>query len=161
MSPRRGRLLSLSSVFIIILVVEGCGHVVEGLSGGQRVLTLSTAQASRSGASSTCPQPGCCAFGWARAGLDLCRLQLRILAKLDTRLADTLDRANTAPDNGTRNDEIERAKAILAEYLSFVRDEPLIDHVDGNPFGVATHVRKVITDSLTHMGKSIAAGGAL
>jgi hypothetical protein len=53
----------------------------------------------------------------------------------------------------------EAAGAILAEYTSFVQEEALIDHVDGNPFNVDTKVCKVITDSLNHMGKSIANGG--
>ena len=34
-----------------------------------------------------------------------------------------------------------------------------IDHVDNNPFGVDTKVRKVIGDSLTHMQKSMAKEG--
>ncbi len=81
-----------------------------------------------------------------------------ILEKLDDRLADTLDRANTAKDPGARKAEIDAAKGILADYLRFVKDEPLIDHVDRNPFGVDTKVRKVIVDSLNHMAKSIAKG---
>ncbi len=78
-----------------------------------------------------------------------------ILEKLDQRLASTLERANAATDAAARKTEVAAAKVILADYLRFVKDEPLIDHVDKNPFGVDTKVRKVITDSLTHMAKSI------
>jgi hypothetical protein len=79
-----------------------------------------------------------------------------ILEKLDLRLAQTLERAGAAKDKGKRKVEIDAAKAILADYIAFVKTEPLIDHIDNNPFGVDTKVRKVITDSLTHMVKSIA-----
>lgn len=79
-----------------------------------------------------------------------------IMEKLDQRLADALERANKAPNEGVRAQEIAAAKQILVEYMSFVRDEPLIDHVDSNPFGVDTKVRKVISDSLLHVQKSIA-----
>jgi hypothetical protein len=78
-----------------------------------------------------------------------------ILEKLDTRLAQTLERAGAAKADADRKAEIQAAKKILAEYIAFVKSEPLIDHVDRNPFGVDTKVRKVITDSLTHMVRSI------
>jgi len=32
----------------------------------------------------------------------------------------------------------------------------LIAHIDKNPFGVETNLKKVLTDSLTHMAQSIA-----
>lgn len=78
-----------------------------------------------------------------------------ILEKLDHRLSDTLDQANAEADDAARGAHIEAAKAILADYIRFVRSEPLIDHVDNNPFDVDTKVRKVITDSLRHLAKSI------
>jgi hypothetical protein len=40
--------------------------------------------------------------------------------------------------------------------VAFVKSEPLIDHIDKNPFGVNAQVKKTITSSLTHMIKSIA-----
>jgi len=79
-----------------------------------------------------------------------------ILEKLDARLAQTLERAGATKDAAKRKAEIAGAKTILADYIAFVKSEPLIDHIDKNPFGVNAQVRKVITDSLTHMIKSIA-----
>ena len=79
-----------------------------------------------------------------------------ILEKLDARLAQTLERAGAAKSATQRKTEIESAKAIVADYIAFVKREPLIDHIDNNPFGVNAQVRKVVTDSLTHMIKSIA-----
>ena len=48
------------------------------------------------------------------------------------------------------------AKTLIADDIAFMKSEPLIDHIDKNPFGVNAQVRKVITDSLTHMIKAIA-----
>ena len=79
-----------------------------------------------------------------------------ILEKLDTRLAHTLERAGATKKADERKTEIQNAKAILADYVAFVKSEPLIEHIDKNPFGVNAQVRKTITDSLTHMIKSIA-----
>jgi peptidoglycan hydrolase-like protein with peptidoglycan-binding domain len=79
-----------------------------------------------------------------------------VLEKLDARLAHTLERAGATKDPAQRKAEIASAKAILADYVAFVKSEPLIDHIDKNPFGVNAQVRKTITDSLTHMIKSIA-----
>jgi peptidoglycan hydrolase-like protein with peptidoglycan-binding domain len=79
-----------------------------------------------------------------------------ILAKLDTRLAQTLERAGATQDATKRKAEIANAKTILADYVAFVKNEPLIDHIDKNPFGVNAQVKKTITSSLTHMIKSIA-----
>ena len=79
-----------------------------------------------------------------------------ILEKLDVRLAQTLERAGAAKDAAQRKAEVASAKAIVADYISFVKSEPLIDHIDKNPFGVNAQLRKTITDSLTHMIKSIA-----
>ena len=79
-----------------------------------------------------------------------------ILEKLDVRLAQTLERAGAIKDAAKRKAELASAKTILAEYIAFVKSEPLIEHIDKNPFGVNAQVRKVVTDSLTHMIKSIA-----
>ncbi|MBC7938371.1 MAG: peptidoglycan-binding protein [Chitinophagaceae bacterium] len=79
-----------------------------------------------------------------------------ILEKLDVRLAQTLERAGATKDAAKRKAEITTAKTILADYVAFVKSEPLIDHIDNNPFGVSAQVKKTITDSLTHMIKSIA-----
>jgi peptidoglycan hydrolase-like protein with peptidoglycan-binding domain len=79
-----------------------------------------------------------------------------ILEKLDARLAQTLERAGATKDAAKRKAELANAKTILADYVAFVKSEPLIEHIDKNPFGVNAQVRKTITDSLTHMIKSIA-----
>jgi len=79
-----------------------------------------------------------------------------ILEKLDTRLAESLERAGAVKDPAQRAAEIANAKKILTEYVKFVKSEPLIEHIDKNPFGVNAQLKKTINDSLTHMIKSIA-----
>jgi hypothetical protein len=78
-----------------------------------------------------------------------------ILGKLDHRLADSLASAHAAGDDATRAAELKSSKAILAEYITYVKSEPMIAHVDANPFGVNTKLRQVLMDALTHMAKSI------
>src|SRR5262245_63116149 len=78
-----------------------------------------------------------------------------ILGKLDHRLADSLASAHAAGDDAARAAELKNSKAILMEYISYVKSEPMIAHVDDNPFGVDTQLRQVLMDALTHMAKSI------
>jgi peptidoglycan hydrolase-like protein with peptidoglycan-binding domain len=78
-----------------------------------------------------------------------------ILGKLDTRLSDSLKKAHDAAGDAARKAELKNSKAILTEYLKYVKTEPMIAHIDSNPFGVDTQLKKVIVDSLTHMAKSI------
>lgn len=79
-----------------------------------------------------------------------------ILERLDHRLAEALARAHDAAgDEATRRNELKAAKTILSEYLSYVKSEPLIAQIDANPFGVQTHLRQVLSDSLTHLAQAI------
>jgi hypothetical protein len=79
-----------------------------------------------------------------------------VLDKFDTRLTNSLQAANQAKDPASRKTELANAKKILGEYIAFVKSEPLIDHIDKNPFGVDAKLRKTLTDSLTHVIKSMA-----
>ena len=79
-----------------------------------------------------------------------------ILDKLDTRLSDALERANLVADPAQRKVELASCRGILADYIAFVKSEPLIDHLDNNPFGIKPQIRRTITDSLTHVIRSIA-----
>ena len=79
----------------------------------------------------------------------------RILSKLDRRLADSLATAGAARDPSDRRDALREAKAILAEYIRYVGSEPLIAHLDGNPFGVKTEIRSTLSASLTKLARAI------
>ena len=78
-----------------------------------------------------------------------------VLDKLDHRLADSLAKAHQAKDDAARSAELKNAKVILADYIKYVKSEPLIAHIDANPFGVNTNLKKVLSESLTHMAQSI------
>jgi hypothetical protein len=72
-----------------------------------------------------------------------------ILDKLDSKLEDSLKKA------ATDKAELKNSKAILVQYITYVKSEPLIAHIDSNPFGVQTNLKQTLTDSLTHMAQAI------
>jgi hypothetical protein len=78
-----------------------------------------------------------------------------IVERLDGRLADSLTKAHDTKDAAGRATELAKAKTILAEYIKYVKAEPLIEHIDANPFGVKTNLKAVLANSLTHMAKAI------
>jgi len=78
-----------------------------------------------------------------------------ILDKLDHRLADSLELANAAADDAARKEELKNAKTILAGYIEYVKSEPMIAHIDANPFGVDTRLKVALMESLTHLAKSM------
>lgn len=79
----------------------------------------------------------------------------RILGKLDRRLADSLANAAATRDAAGRREALQESKAILAEYIRYVSSEPLIDHVDNNPFGVKTELKSTLSASLTKLARAI------
>jgi len=79
-----------------------------------------------------------------------------ILDKLDHRLADSLDKAGAAKDPAARQAELKNTKAILAEYINYVKSEPLIAHIDENPLGIPTKLKQTLAESLTDVARAIA-----
>lgn len=79
-----------------------------------------------------------------------------ITDKLDHRIADALAKAHAAKDEAARKAELKSAKTILAEYIGYVKSEPLIAHLDANPW-VKIDLRNTLTTTLTHMAQSIGA----
>jgi hypothetical protein len=79
----------------------------------------------------------------------------RILGKLDRRLADSLANAAATRDAAGRREALDESKAILAEYIRYVNSEPLIDHLDRNPFGVKTELKATLSSSLTKLARAI------
>jgi hypothetical protein len=77
-----------------------------------------------------------------------------ITDKLDHRIADTLAKAHAAKDEAARKMELKNAKVILADYIKYVKSEPLIAHIDSNPW-VKVDLKKTLVDTMTHMAQSI------
>jgi hypothetical protein len=80
-----------------------------------------------------------------------------ITGKLDHKLAESLQKASSAANDGARVAELRVARGILNEYIRYVNSEPLIAHIDQNPFGVKCNLRQVLATSLNHMTQSLVA----
>ena len=50
---------------------------------------------------------------------------------------------------------LKNAKAILTQYIGYVKSEPLVAHMDQNPFGVKTDLRALLAGGLTDAAKAI------
>jgi hypothetical protein len=79
----------------------------------------------------------------------------RVFQGLDRRLSDSLAKARDAGSDEERNGELGISRAIVADYLSYVKSEPLIRHLDANPFGVATNLEVTLTSSLQQLAKGL------
>lgn len=78
-----------------------------------------------------------------------------VLGTLDESLAAKLDEALNAADPGRRSAFHEQARVILADYLKYARDEPLIAALDDNPF-LALSTHKTLLKTLQVLDNSLA-----
>jgi peptidoglycan hydrolase-like protein with peptidoglycan-binding domain len=78
-----------------------------------------------------------------------------ILQNIGGDLADHLAEANAAKDAAVRKAKLQQCKAMVAKHIMYVKSEPLIAHIDKNPFGVATNFQKIVTDHLVHVAQAI------
>src|SRR5450432_1028697 len=78
-----------------------------------------------------------------------------VLNTVDHRLADSLANAGKAVDDSAQKAELKSAKAILTEYINYVKSEPLVAHVDQNPFDVKTDLKGLLVTGLTNAAKAI------
>lgn len=78
-----------------------------------------------------------------------------ILDTVDHRLADSLAKAGEAADETARAAELKNAKAIFAEYIAYVKNEPLVAHIDDNPFHVKTGLKALLIGGLADAAKAI------
>ena len=79
----------------------------------------------------------------------------RILGRLDQRLSTSLANAGQAKTASGRNAALQESKTILAEYIRYITAEPLIAHLDSNPFGVSTDLKATLSKSLTQLARAI------
>lgn len=78
-----------------------------------------------------------------------------VLNTVDQRLADALANAGKAVDDSAQKAELKSAKAILTEYINYVKGEPLVAHMDENPFDVKTDLKGLLVAGLTNAAKAI------
>jgi hypothetical protein len=76
----------------------------------------------------------------------------RITGRLDQRLTDALGAAAQTTDPAQRKQALQDSKATLTEYVQYIKSEPLIGHLDNNPFGVQMQLMETLTKSLKSLG---------
>jgi hypothetical protein len=76
----------------------------------------------------------------------------RITGRLDKRLTDALGAAAQTTDPAQRKQALDQSKATLTEYVQYIKSEPLINHLDNNPFGVQMELMATLTKSLKSLG---------
>jgi hypothetical protein len=77
-----------------------------------------------------------------------------VLDGIDHRLADSLAKAGGMNDAALAG-ELANAKALCAEYIGFVKSNPLVAHIDQNPFGVKTGLAALLGAGLNAAAKAI------
>jgi hypothetical protein len=82
-----------------------------------------------------------------------------ILERLDTGLADSLQRARSADSEAVAKAELQASKSQLMAYMNYVKSEPLIAQLDSNPFGVDTRVKQTLSDSFSRIARTIGRTG--
>ena len=78
-----------------------------------------------------------------------------VLNAIDHRLADSMSNAAKAVDDDARKTELKNARSLLTEYINYVKREPLIAHMDENPFGVKTGLKVLLIAGLTEAAQAI------
>jgi hypothetical protein len=78
-----------------------------------------------------------------------------VLNTVDHRLADSLANAGKAADESAQKAELKNAKSILTEYVNYVKNEPLVAHMDQNPFDVKTDLKALLAGGLADAAKAI------
>lgn len=82
-------------------------------------------------------------------------LLYEMLEIFDTRLSDKLDEALNAAAPEDRSRLRKQAMGILAEYVKYLKSDPIFEELDENPF-VPLTVRRDLTDALVRIGKHLA-----
>jgi hypothetical protein len=75
----------------------------------------------------------------------------RVAGMFDHALADSLQDLSGASDAVARKTAVAKVKIELSKLLQIVKSEPLIAHIDDNPFGIKTD----IAGKLTELGKHV------
>jgi len=78
-----------------------------------------------------------------------------ILDNVDHRLAEALDRAGKAEDKKDYEREAKAARKLVADYIASIKSEPLVAHMDQNPFGVKVGLKALLAGGLGKAAKAI------
>ena len=80
----------------------------------------------------------------------------QILENLDHSLADALNKAGAATSPAARQAELKAARSIFERCIKFVASDPLVAHIDSNPFGVKTDLKNKVGGVLKTMAPAFA-----
>jgi hypothetical protein len=78
-----------------------------------------------------------------------------VMEKIGLEISDHLAAANAAKDPAERKAKLQSCKGLIAEKIKYVKSEPMIAHMDRNPFGVSMNVQRMLTDHLVHVAQAI------
>jgi peptidoglycan hydrolase-like protein with peptidoglycan-binding domain len=83
----------------------------------------------------------------------------QILPNLEPDFHGLLAEAQRAKNAAERTAKLRLCKARIAKHIAYVKSEPLIRHIDKNPFGVQTNLAKILTDHFVHIAQAIGTVG--
>jgi len=78
-----------------------------------------------------------------------------VLDKVDQQLADAMADAATARDEGVRKSHLKNAKSLLLKDAAYIKTDPLIAHMDHNPFGVEMNLKGLLAAGLVKAAKAL------
>jgi hypothetical protein len=81
----------------------------------------------------------------------------RVLARFDEGLGATLDALRNAAPGEQRHGLATKAGTIADHYLAYLAEDPLIAHVERNPFEVEVDARRVLSAPLSELKSQLAA----
>lgn len=73
------------------------------------------------------------------------------ISSFDHSIADEMDKARNAKDEATRQAHLEKCRALHAKNIRILASNPMIKHIENNPFGVQIPVMKTYTLSFNHI----------
>jgi hypothetical protein len=76
----------------------------------------------------------------------------RILERFDHKLAEQIEKAHKAASDAARKVELAKCQTMLKDHIKYIMSEPLIKHIDTNPFVPGVQVGKTLTMTCKHIG---------
>jgi hypothetical protein len=80
----------------------------------------------------------------------------KVLARFNEGLGDTLDALRNATAAADRATKVAKARAIAERYLAYLSTDPLVAHVENNPFEISVDVGKNLTVPLNELKGQLA-----
>jgi hypothetical protein len=79
----------------------------------------------------------------------------RVLARFNEGLGDTLDEMRNATTPQARSQLAAKSSAIADRYLSYLESDPLVAHLEGNPFNINLQIKETLSAPLTQLKQQL------